>query len=66
MLPENKLFSQSFSNILSNNSTPCISIETLSEKINTMLTQNKKGPAKFGRIKGITEEKGSFLFFKKQ
>jgi tetratricopeptide (TPR) repeat protein len=66
MLPENKLFSQSFSNILSNSSTPCISIESLSEKINTMLTQNKKGPAKFGRIKGITEEKGSFLFFKKQ
>lgn len=66
MLPENKLFSQSFSNILSNNTAPCISIESLSEKINTMLTQNKKGPAKFGRIKGITEEKGSFLFFKKQ
>ena len=66
MVAENKLFSQSFSNILNNNAATCISIESISEKINIMLAQNKKELAKFGRIKGITEEKGSFLFFKKQ
>jgi hypothetical protein len=30
-----------------------------------MLNQNKKASAKLGRIKGITEEKGSFIFYKK-
>lgn len=65
MVAENKLFNQSFSNILNNNTATCMSIETLSEKINTMLTQNKKANAKLGRIKGVTDEKGSFFFFKK-
>lgn len=65
MAVENKLFTQSFTNILNNNQTACISIELLAEKVNNMLNQNKKGSAKLGRIKGITEEKGSFIFFKK-
>jgi len=65
MAAENKLFSQSFTNILNNNQSNCISIELLSEKVNNMLNQNKKASAKLGRIKGITEEKGSFIFYKK-
>jgi hypothetical protein len=65
MAAENKLFTQSFTNILNNNQNNCISIELLSEKVNNMLIQNKKASAKLGRIKGITEEKGSFIFYKK-
>jgi hypothetical protein len=65
MTAENKLFTQSFSNILKNNQSNCIGIELLSEKVNNMLNQNKKATAKLGRIKGITEEKGSFTFYKK-
>lgn len=65
MAAENKLFTQSFTNILNNNQSNCISIELLSEKLNNMLIQNKKASAKLGRIKGITEEKGSFIFYKK-
>ena len=65
MAAENKLFTQSFTNILNNNQSNCISIELLSEKVNNMLNQNKKASAKLGRIKGITEEKGSFIFYKK-
>jgi tetratricopeptide (TPR) repeat protein len=65
MAAENKLFTQSFTNILNNNQSNCISIELLSEKVNNMLIQNKKASAKLGRIKGITEEKGSFIFYKK-
>jgi hypothetical protein len=65
MAVENKLFTQSFTNILNNNQATCIGIELLAEKVNNMLNQNKKASAKLGRIKGITEENGSFIFFKK-
>ncbi len=65
MAVENKLFTQSLTNILNNNQATCIGIELLAEKVNNMLNQNKKAPAKLGRIKGITEENGSFIFFKK-
>lgn len=63
---DNSLFTQAFSNILTNNPGNCISIESLASKVSGIVKQNQKQTPKFGKIKGLEDQDGSFFFIKKQ
>lgn len=62
---DNSLFSQAFVNVLNNNKEDCISIETIAFKVTGIVKQNQKQSPKFGKIKGLDDENGSFYFLKK-
>jgi hypothetical protein len=62
---DNSLFTQAFANTLNNNPNDCISIEAIAEKVMNMVKQNKRPIPKFGKINGLDDENGSFLFMKK-
>jgi len=62
---DNSLFSQAFVNVLNNNKDDCISIETIAFKVTGIVKQNQKQSPKFGKIKGLDDENGSFYFLKK-
>jgi len=63
---DNSLFTQAFANILSNNPRNCISIESVATKVTGIVKQNLKQTPKFGKIKGLEDQDGSFFFIKKQ
>ena len=63
---DNSLFTQAFANILTNNPGNCISIESLATKVTGIVKQNLKQTPKFGKIKGLEDQDGSFFFIKKQ
>jgi tetratricopeptide (TPR) repeat protein len=63
---DNSLFTQAFANILTNNPGNCISIESVATKVTGIVKQNLKQTPKFGKIKGLDDQDGSFFFIKKQ
>lgn len=63
---DNSLFTQAFVHTLQNNKQSCISIESIAEKVSGVVKQNLKQSPKFGKIKGLEDEDGSFFFLKKE
>jgi tetratricopeptide (TPR) repeat protein len=63
---DNSLFTQAFIHTLQNNNQSCISIESIAEKVSGVVKQNLKQSPKFGKIKGLDDEDGSFFFLKKE
>jgi len=63
---DNSLFTQAFVHTLQNNKQNCISIESIAEKVSGVVKQNLKQSPKFGKIKGLEDEDGSFFFLKKE
>ncbi|MEX1187823.1 MAG: tetratricopeptide repeat protein [Bacteroidia bacterium] len=62
---DNSLFTQAFANTLNNNPNDCMSIEAITLKVMGIVKQNQKQTPKFGKIKGLDDENGSFFFIKK-
>ncbi|MEZ5174059.1 MAG: tetratricopeptide repeat protein [Bacteroidia bacterium] len=62
---DNSLFTQAFANTLNNNPNDCISIEAVTLKVMGIVKQNQKQTPKFGKIKGLDDENGTFFFIKK-
>jgi hypothetical protein len=62
---DNSLFTQAFANTLNNNPNDCISIEAVTLKVLGIVKQNQKQTPKFGKIKGLDDENGTFFFIKK-
>jgi tetratricopeptide (TPR) repeat protein len=62
---DNSLFTQAFANTLNNNPNDCISIEYVANKVSGIVKQNQKQTPKFGKIKGLDDENGTFFFIKK-
>lgn len=63
---DNSLFTQAFANTLNNNPNDCISIEAITLKVMGIVKQNQKQTPKFGKIKGLEDENGTFFFIKKK
>jgi hypothetical protein len=62
---DNSLFTQAFVNVLNNSKDDCISAETVALKVMNVVKQNQRQVPKFGKIKGLDDEEGSFYFIKK-
>ncbi len=62
---DNSLFTQAFANTLNNNPNNCVSIEYVAQKVLGIVKQNQKQTPKFGKIKGLDDENGTFFFVKK-
>ncbi len=60
------LFTTAFVNSLNNNPNDCISVETIALKVMGIVKQNQRQTPKFGKIKGLDDEDGSFFFIKKK
>lgn len=63
---DNSLFTQAFANTLNNNPNDCISIEAVALKVMGIVKQNQRQTPKFGKIRGLDDENGSFFFIKKK
>lgn len=62
---DNSLFTQAFVNVLNNAKESCLSAETIAFKVMNVVKQNQRQVPKFGKIKGLDDENGSFYFIKK-
>lgn len=62
---DNSLFTQAFVNVLNNSKDKCISAEALAMKVMKVVKQNQRQVPKFGKIKGLDDENGTFYFIKK-
>ena len=62
---DNSLFTQAFANTLNNNPNECISVELIATKVSGIVKQNQKQTPKFGKIKGLDDENGTFFFMKR-
>jgi tetratricopeptide (TPR) repeat protein len=63
---DNSLFTQAFANTLNNNPNDCISVESIALKVMGVVKQNQRQSPKFGKIKGLDDENGTFFFIKKK
>ena len=63
---DNSLFTTAFANTLNNNPNDCISVETIALKVMGIVKQNQRQTPKFGKIKGLDDENGSFFFIKRK
>ena len=63
-VPDNSQFTQSFANSLINNNKQCISIESVAKDVIVSLSNSNQRP-RFGKLVGLTDEDGSFIFIKK-
>lgn len=63
---DNSLFTQAFANTLNNNPNDCISVESIALKVMGIVKQNQRQTPKFGKIRGLDDENGSFFFIKKK
>lgn len=62
---ESSLLSKTFANSLKATKDKCISIDNISEKVNTAAKQNQKQKPKFGNIQDLSDENGTFFFMRK-
>lgn len=62
---ESSLLSKIFSNTLKGTKDKCISIDNISEKVNSAAKQNQKQKPKFGNIQDLSDENGTFFFMRK-
>ena len=58
-------FTRDFANVLDNNPGACLPIETIVNKITLTVSQNDQQMLKFGKIRGLGDENGTFLFIPK-
>ena len=62
---ESSLLCKTFANTLKGTKDKCISIDNISEKVNSAAKQNQKQKPKFGNIQDLSDENGTFFFMKK-
>lgn len=62
---ESSLLSKTFANTLKGTKDKCISIDNISDRVNTAAKQNQKQKPKFGNIQDLSDENGTFFFMKK-
>jgi tetratricopeptide (TPR) repeat protein len=62
---DNSQFTKTFSAALNNNVDPCLPIEKIVKKVNTAVTAAGNQSPKFGKIKDLVDEGGTFFFIKK-
>jgi len=62
---DNSQFTKTFSSSLINNPDACISIDKISKKVISAVTQAGNQAPKFGKIKDLEDEGGTFFFIKK-
>lgn len=63
---DNSQFAKIFAGALSNNPDACIPIDKIYLKIKETFSASGKQEPKFGKIKDMSDEEGSFFFIKKQ
>jgi hypothetical protein len=59
---DNSQFTRTFSGILESNRAPCISIESVAEKVSGVVEKTGNQSPKFGVIKGLSDQGGTFFF----
>jgi tetratricopeptide (TPR) repeat protein len=59
---DNSLFTRSFANALLNNEDDCVSIEDIANRVSLIVQTSSVQKPEFGRISGIPDELGTFIF----
>jgi hypothetical protein len=59
-------FTRGFTNALDNNPGACLPIETIVNKVTLTLSQEYQQASKFGKIRGLADEDGTFFFIPKK
>jgi hypothetical protein len=62
---DNSQFTKTFVNTLNNNVEPCLPIEKIVKKVNVAVSQAGNQVPKFGKIKDLEDEGGTYFFIKK-
>lgn len=62
---DNSQFTKTFVNTLNNNVEPCLPIEKIVKKVNAAVIQAGNQSPKFGKIKDLEDEGGTYFFIKK-
>ena len=62
---DNSKFAATFANSLMNNKNACIPIETIVKSVNSAVANDKGQKPKFGRIRGLDDDDGTFFFIAK-
>jgi tetratricopeptide (TPR) repeat protein len=62
---DNSQFTKTFVNTLNNNVDPCLPIEKIVKKVNVAVSQAGNQVPKFGKIKDLEDEGGTYFFIKK-
>jgi tetratricopeptide (TPR) repeat protein len=62
---DNSQFTKTFVNTLNNNVDPCLPIEKIVKKVNVAVSQAGNQAPKFGKIKDLEDEGGTYFFIKK-
>jgi tetratricopeptide (TPR) repeat protein len=62
---DNSQFTKTFVNCLNNNVDPCLPIEKIVKKVSTAVSQAGNQAPKFGKIKDLEDEGGTYFFIKK-
>lgn len=62
---DNSQFTKTFVNCLNNNVEPCLPIEKIVKKVTSAVSQAGNQAPKFGKIKDLEDEGGTYFFIKK-
>lgn len=62
---DNSQFSKTFASCLTNNTAACIPIEKITKKVSAAVIQAGNQSPKFGKIKDLEDEGGTYFFIKK-
>lgn len=62
---DNSQFTKTFVSTLNNNADPCLPIEKIVKKVSTAVSQAGNQVPKFGKIKDLEDEGGTYFFIKK-
>lgn len=62
---DNSQFTKTFANSLTNNSDPCIPIESIVLNVGKAVTKDNQQKPQFGKIAGLEDENGTFFFIKR-
>jgi hypothetical protein len=62
---DNSQFTKSFVSCLNTNVEPCLPIDKIVKKVTTVVAQGGNQAPKFGKIKDLEDEGGTFFFIKK-
>lgn len=62
---DNSQFTKTFVNTLNNNVEPCLPIEKIVKKVTSAVSQAGNQAPKFGKIKDLEDEGGTYFFIKK-
>jgi hypothetical protein len=65
MSQDNSQFTRTFANLLASNPNSCIPIESIVQKLISALGQNNQQKPHFGKITGLPDEDGTFIFITK-